>query len=377
MDEAYRALQSTVAKLKHVIILTDGISAPGDFEGITQAMASSRITVSTVGVGDGADQNLLEGIARTGGGRYYFTDDPLTIPQIFAKETMTAGKSAIHEEPFLPQVIRPSQALSEIDFDTAPFLLGYVVTRPKPTCEVLLATESGDPLLAWWRYGLGMSVAFTSDAKGRWAAEWLTWPGFSRFWVQVVRHAMRKSEAKGFVVDVIRKGKKATVRLDSVDANGDYLNQAETELTLIDPQMANQTISMSQVAPGRYDAEIDTPGPGAYHLELAQKHQGKVLYRQSRGLVVSYSDELRLRPMNESLLRSIAEMTGGEYAPEPSEVFAPSERTASRATALWPYLTAAAIVLFLADVALRRIDFTLIFAGSRRRPAVASPSGDN
>ena len=71
------------------------------------------------------------------------------------------------------------------------------MTRPKPTAEVILATESGDPLLAWWRYGLGMSVAFTSDAKARWAAEWLTWPQFGQFWAQVVRHALRKAEAKG------------------------------------------------------------------------------------------------------------------------------------------------------------------------------------
>ena len=58
---------------------------------------------------------------------------------------------------FRPTVVRPTQVLSEIRLDEAPFLLGYVVTRPKPTAEVILATESGDPLLAWWRYGLGMT----------------------------------------------------------------------------------------------------------------------------------------------------------------------------------------------------------------------------
>ena len=78
-----------------------------------------------------------------------------------------------------------SAVLADIDFDTAPFLLGYVVTQPRPTAEVILATESGDPLLAWWRYGLGMCVAFTSDAKNQWASEWMTWDGFSRFWAQV------------------------------------------------------------------------------------------------------------------------------------------------------------------------------------------------
>ena len=104
-----------------------------------------------------ADQSLLEEIARLGNGRYYVADDPGQVPQIFAKETVTASKSAINEQPFPPTVVRPTQVLSEIRLDEAPFLLGYVVTRPKPTAEVILATESGDPLLAWWRYGLGMT----------------------------------------------------------------------------------------------------------------------------------------------------------------------------------------------------------------------------
>src|SRR5262249_11574892 len=184
----FEALKNTVAKLKHVIILTDGISEPGDFEGITNAMVAERITVTTVGVGDDADRRLLEEIARIGKGRYYFTDDPSSVPQIFAKETVTASKSAINEQPFLPQVARPTQTLAGIDFEAAPFLLGYVLTRPKPTSEVVLTSEKGDPLLSWWRYGLGMTAAFTSDAKARWAAEWLTWPGYSKFWAQVVRH---------------------------------------------------------------------------------------------------------------------------------------------------------------------------------------------
>ena len=90
------------------------------------------------------------------------------------------------------RLIRATHALREIDMESAPFLLGYVMTRPKPTSEVILATEKGDPLLAWWRYGLGMTAAFTSDAKSRWAAEWLTWPGYGKFWTQVVRQINAK-----------------------------------------------------------------------------------------------------------------------------------------------------------------------------------------
>ena len=368
MEEASLSLQQTVAKLKHVIILTDGISSPGDFLGITEEMARARITVSTVALGEGCDTQLLEEIARVGKGRTYVTTDPSAVPQIFAKETVTASKSAINELPFQPQVIRPTQALQGIDFDNAPFLLGYVTTRPKATSELILATEKGDPLLAWWRYGLGMTVAFTSDAKSRWAAEWLSWPGFGKFWAQVIRHAMRKGDSKGVFINVQRKGDKATVTLDAVNTTtigsqnreGRYRNAAESELTVIDPQLGNRKIAMRQTAPGRYVGEYDLPKTGTYHMELTQKVEGVVASRQSRGLTVGYEDEFRLNPTNEELLKKVSTVSEGMYNPTAEQLFAPTERTANRVIPLWPYLVWVATFLFLVDVALRRLDWTLL-----------------
>ncbi len=369
MEEAYQSLVNAVSKLKHVIVLTDGISNPGDFEGLAQNMASARITCSTVGVGDGAANDLLETIARIGQGRHFAATDPASLPQIFAKETLTVSKAAINEQPFIPQVIRPTQALAGIDFESAPFLLGYVMTRPKPTCELILASEQGDPVLAWWRYGLGTTVAFTSDAKSRWAAEWLTWPGFSKFWAQTIRHAMRKNDAKGVTIEVAQRARRATVTLDAVDPSGRFLNGAESELTLIDPRLVERKLPLIQTAPGRYVAEFDTPHSGAYHLNLSQRaaNGGPVIHQQTRGLTVGYSDELRLRPTNTELLQQIAIATDGRFDPQPSEALldAPGrsavQRMAQQTRPLWPELVMLALVLFVFDVALRRIDLSVWF----------------
>ncbi|HUR55335.1 MAG TPA: VWA domain-containing protein [Gemmataceae bacterium] len=360
MEAAYEALQNIPAKLKHVIMLTDGISAEADFEGIAQNMAQAKMTCSTVAVGDDCDFKVLQEIARIGNGRYYHSEDPSNIPQIFAKETVTASKSAINEQPFTPIVTRPSQALADIKFDDAPFLLGYVTTRPKPTSELILATEKGDPLLAWWRYGLGMTVAFTSDAKTRWAAEWVPWPGYSRFWAQIVRHAMRKSDAKGVFVEMVHKDGKAKVTLDAIKSDGTYLNEATTEITVIEPRGGERKLTMTQTAPGRYVGEFPADKSGTYHVSMTQQVKGQPPTQQSRGLVVNYDDELRIRPADETLLKSIAESSGGVFKPEPEAVFAVDERTASRPLPLWPYLLMAAAIIFLADVALRRIDFDLM-----------------
>jgi uncharacterized membrane protein len=365
MEAALESLQNTPAKLKHVIVLTDGYCEPADFEGIARSMIDSKITCSTVAVGDDCDFNLLQEIARVANGRYYHAEDPDNIPQIFAKETVTASKSAINEQPFTPIVTRPSQAIADIKFDEAPFLLGYVTTRPKPTCELVLSTEKGDPLLAWWRYGLGMSVAFTSDAKSRWAAEWLSWPGYSKFWAQVVRQAMRKSDAKGVFVQVARKDGKATVTLDAVKPDGKYLNEAATEMTVIEPQGGERKQTMTQTAPGRYEGEFPADAAGTYHVHMSQEAKGQAATRQSRGLVVNYDEELRLRPTNEKLLQAVAQASGGTYRSEPEAVFAPDERTAARPVPLWPYLLTAAALIFVLDVALRRIDFDLLLGRSK------------
>ncbi|MBM3970417.1 MAG: VWA domain-containing protein [Planctomycetes bacterium] len=367
LEEAYQTLVSSVSKLKHVIALTDGISNPGDFEGLAQNMASARITCTTVGVGNEAANDLLETIARIGQGRHFVANDPASLPQIFAKETLTVSKAAINEEPFLPQVIRPTQALAGIDFDSAPFLLGYVMTKPKATSELILASEKGDPVLAWWRYGLGTTVAFTSDAKSRWAAEWLTWPDFSKFWAQTIRHAMRKNDTKGVTVEVAQRARRATITLDAVDPTGRFLNGAESEVTIIDPRIGERKLPLVQTAPGRYVAEFDTPHSGAYHLNLSQRaaNSGPVLHQQTRGLTVGYSDELRLHPTNIELLQQIASATGGRFDPKPSEALLDAAsassvpRLAQQSRPLWPELVMLALILFIFDVALRRIDLSV------------------
>lgn len=367
MEMSFEMLMATSVKLKHVILLTDGVSSPGDFEGMAQQMASAKITVSTVAVGSDCDAELLEAIARTGRGRSYITDDASQVPQIFARETVTASKSAIDEQPFVPQVVRASHALADLDVESAPFLLGYVMTRPKPTSEVILATEKGDPLLAWWRYGLGMTTAFTSDATSRWAAEWLTWPGYGKFWTQVVRQTMRKSDSRGIQVSAARRGQQTTLTVDAVSDSGRFLNQAAVELTVIDPQLRRSKLVMPPQAPGRYAVDVATPRQGSYHMEIAVSQNGQVVYRQTRGIMVGYSDELRIRPTNTSLLREIATAAGGSYAPTPETLFELPLGQATRPSPLWPWLLAAATLLFTLDVALRRIDFGLHLPGLMQR----------
>jgi hypothetical protein len=92
---------------------------------------------------------------------------------------------------------------------------------------------------------------------------------------------------------------------------------------------------------------------------MSQLDEGQPVLHQSRGIVVGYPDELRLQPPDEDKLQRIAELSGGRFNPEPEEIFNVTDEPTYKAEPLWPYLLMGALVIFLLDVALRRVDFSL------------------
>ncbi len=357
LEQAYFALTETTAKLKHVIVLSDGQSQDGDWYGIASSMRNERITISTVGIGSGADMNLLGNLANWGGGRDYFTQDPYSIPQIFAKETVTASKSAIIDEPFIPQRIKPTQVLSGIDLELAPFLLGYVATQPRPTAEVFLVSDRGDPLLASWQYGLGKSVAFTSDAKARWASDWLDWGGYGKFWTQLVRDTMRKATLSNFQAEIKKEKGIAHLAIDALDDAGDFLNQLENDVSLISPDLKKKQLAVTQTAPGRYELDFPTQDVGPYFLNVMQKQAGEVVNTQVTGTVVSYPQEYLVHNADDALLTQLAAVSGGKFDASAEDAFRPPEEQVALRIHLWRPFLITALFLLLVDIALRRVDF--------------------
>ncbi len=164
---AVDALIASKARSRHIVLLTDGVSEGGDYEGLLRKMAANNVTLSTVAVGSDADTGFLQSLAAAGKGRYYYTEDGNALPQIFAQESHLAARSYINERQFTPGRTSPSPILDGLG--GLPALQGYVGTSQRVGGQVALVTDAGDPLLAQWQYGLGRVVAWTSDATGRWA----------------------------------------------------------------------------------------------------------------------------------------------------------------------------------------------------------------
>ncbi|MBX9964144.1 MAG: VWA domain-containing protein [Burkholderiales bacterium] len=360
LQSAYRLLVDNPSKSKHVILLSDGDTQPADFQRLVKRMAEANITVSTVAIGAEADTALMESIAKWGKGRHYYTVTPDLVPKIFIEETKRLVNESLVEEPVRAVPRRKAETIRGVDFEHAPPLRGYASTKLKDGAELTLSTETGAPLLARWQYGLGRAAVFTSDAKNRWAADWLGWPGYGKFWSQLVRETMRRDAGEDVNFEATRDGANAVIRLTALDAAGGFRNDLRPRVKVTLPDGKTRAIELSQAGPGRYEARMpmEAMGRAPWRFELAEGGGvGKALVARAgvQALHRPYPDELRLKPADQALLQAMAEQTGGKFAPEPADVFASLGDHATRPRALWPWFAALALLCYLLDLAVRRV----------------------
>lgn len=348
LAEAYRKAVPVQATFKHIVLLTDGISEEGDSLALSKEASQQKVTISTVGLGQDVNRAYLEKIAVNAKGRAHFLTDPSGLEQILLRDVMEHTGTTAIEKPLSPQVLKRAEILDGVGMETAPALKGYVRFISKPSSDVVLGMEQKDPLLVRWQYGLGRAAVFTSDAKARWAADWVAWKGFDRFWANVFRDLLPHSQP----VD-------ATLQFD----------QTSGEL------IAEYRLSPHVPEPPRIP-DIFVVGPGSFRKPMAVKkvaqgsYRGAVALGGQRGL-------FRVRPLEESrafpeigfyrqeeemtdygsdpeLLKRISSFTGGRFQPSAKQVFDAGGRAIPSTLNLWPGLLAAAVALNIAELVNRK-----------------------
>lgn len=275
LAQAQQMLDEIAAKVKHVIVLSDGHSQPADHLGLARMMGESGITVSTVGLGNGCDQQLLQSIAQAGSGRFYHTTDPGNVPQIFTRETVEASRSAIKEDLFQAVITSNHPVLAPFDAAELPMALGYVMTRPKPAAQILLTNDSGDPLLAIARFGLGHGLAFTADLTERWGADWLAWDQCGRFWAQILRQIARQGDRQGLTTTTSVNGPRWTADIRRVGASGQPLDGLQWDARLLDGDGGSDQVPIEQVGLGRYQLSLPLAGRDRFIVRLHDQDYDK------------------------------------------------------------------------------------------------------
>ncbi len=380
--EAYESLQKTKASVKHLIALTDGMTEGSGYEKQAAEMKRQGITTTTVAIGDGAADKLLDDIARAGGGKFYMVKNPRAIPKIFMMEALRIARPLLFEKPEGFAVRRESSSheiLRGIDGELPP-LTGFVLTQRKssPLVTQLItnptfAAEGTGTIAAAWTYGLGRTAVWTTDAGGAWAQQWNAWPQFDRLLTSLIRWTMRPPVTSGrFTVHADVQDGQGRMVVTAVDEAGEYVNLLDPQGTVVGPDLVARPIQLEQTAPGRYAASFDTENVGSYFL-VVRPGPGQPALRA--GVNVSYSPELRDREPNLAMLDGLAALKargGGAGILAPPLTTAPAMANvagidffrhdlppASGRRDLWPELVLAAVIVFVFDVFLRRVAFDM------------------
>ncbi|MFL5242226.1 MAG: VWA domain-containing protein [Gemmataceae bacterium] len=391
---------------KHVIVISDGDPVQSD-PAILPRMKRDGVTVSTVGVathGAALDQALAR-IARATGGRPYLPKNANELPAIYTKETRLVSQSFLYENKkgFRPALLYrtgPTEKLSEL-----PPLFGFVRTTPKssPSVDVSIKSpvfaDQDYPILAYWHYGLGKAVAFTSDAcehllpenkRIYWAADWARSQMYTKFWEQVIDWSLRAVESKRLTMTSQYRDGKVKVTVEARDQNNQPIIDLNLRGGVTAPNFKTnkenaQTVRFRQTNSGSYEAEFKAEEAGSYFINAqatrlvkkmkdgkpALDKDGKEIVIEEgfdgvrAGVTIPYSQEFAVMESNTQLLEALCRETGGNnYADNATdlaeaasshEVFRGGLDPFRSSQPIWQWLLFfAGIVLFL-DVAARRI----------------------
>ncbi len=385
LKAAYDDLIQNPAKLRHIILITDGWSRSGAYDALLVDMKKAGITLSTIGTGGGS-ATILRRLAEQSGGRYYNADDATRIPDIFLKETIRTAGEQIVEEPFQPVPSSPSEILRGLDPGRLPSLLGYNATTAKGTATVALLTGRDDPLLAQWQYGLGRSVAWTSDARQAWATPWIGTDAFGTLAAQLVAWTLPPQDEQGIDVRFSpgRDGE-LNIEVTSLDDDGAPRNFYRTVVRMVAPDLAPLQSTLTQVGPGRYAGTVRADQPGAYLVRVAQTRDGADSANRTLGVVSPAAEEFRrLGVDGEALARYAGAGRGRQLQLDPEDpevvkqVWSHDIAAAAFPTPIWPWLLLLAMILVPIDVGVRRValtrgDFSRARGWIARRVGLARP----
>lgn len=350
LEEAVNMLSGST-RARHIILLSDGQEgAQFNYQSLMERAQTLGISISTIALGQGADAQHMKYLAEKGNGRFYEVKEGENLPEVFLQETVLAGGDWLVEESFVPSLLHPGAlALA----DNTPGFDGYIASTAKPLAEVLMTTHRDHPLLARWQYGLGRTVAFTSDTYGMWSMDFLEHPNFASFWLNTLNWVSPSGQGGDIALETRLEG--AGVQITAL--TNSQLEEGESlAVTLVDGQGKEQVLELLPTGSGMYTAGLEQIGQGVYLLSATRTQDGAVISQSLAGFAVPYPPEFRIqRYSGRALLEALAANTGGRVLAQPEEVFSAQATPPHRLTDITWWLLLGAIVIWPLDIALRRL----------------------
>lgn len=358
LQQAAALLPGVQAMVKHVLLLTDGRGETNDYSALIQQLRKAGATLTTVAVGQDADQALLQEMARQGSGRFYAAD-PRQVPRIFVTETQSVTRDLRRDETFVPLPAAAGPAPFWPSQEPLPPLHGYVMTTPKPQAQLwYIVPSQKSPLLVGGRFGLGQSVVFTSGLAGRWGESWRRWPQLGAFLAQIVRSLANVAADEQLRSRLEFHGGEARLILEAVRPDGTYRSFLHPTATLAFPSGHQENVALQEQQPGLYVGEVAAAESGPYLATFTVPSEtGTSPPERTQAVALQpYPAEYRQQQSRRPpLLFELATLTGGHLLTFDSDAWSVGGRQLAVPVPLTALFLALAALSFLADLSVRYV----------------------
>ena len=302
LEQGYKAQLNSKGKIKHIILLTDGEDSfsLSNYTSLVNDIKNEGITLSTVSVGEDANESLLQTLANQGSGRYYHTDKYTDIPRIFAREVLLSAGTYIINEEFTPSISSNSEILSGINTkEGIPNLKGYIGTSIKENATEILTSNHHEPILASYRYGIGKTVSWTSDINGQWSSDYLTWNKGAQLIKNAIYWTIPELSDEG-KLSISQEGNEALIEFYS-DSN---LEGSKIKAIYNSESGSNGEIELIEEEPGKYTGKVKLDEIGFYNFNVREEKDGEIINNYTGAFSLQYSDEYKFNKNKDKIFNA-------------------------------------------------------------------------
>lgn len=275
-------------------------------------------------------------------------------------ETAIISRTYIEDNPFYP-TIYGDPTWSSLFVEGVPQMNAYIATTAKQTANVIAQSEKEDPVLAEWMYGLGRTLAFTSDSTGAWSGDFARWNNWGDFWNTAVS---RMLPSYSEVPYTIQKASDGSYTVTDPSGKSSFI-----EVAAVNEKGEELEVSSEPLAPGKSRVTVESE-PGLVFFRVSNEQDA--VYQA--GISIPYSEEYKVQQPDVQKLQLITNRTGGELLSEPAEAFRDMDVTSSEKQPIRQILILIAIILFFIDITIRRFGFKQLILPFKKPKKAITPS---
>ncbi len=364
MRMAGEMLADVESETKHIIILSDGESQnPEMLPEIARELSEKGITISTITVGDEADEKGMKTIASLASGTYYRVRNPSVLPRVFLKVVRVIHTPMIREGE-ISTVVLNSDSPATGHLGSLPMLNGLVITDQiddDPRVSTPIVSDRGEPIFAFHQVELGRVSVFAGDLSD-WSSRWIDSGDLSKILINAIGWTKRSNQHRVGELSFVADGASAHIEFNAIDQHAAPIDGLRVQAQIFDDQGGQRTVELIQTGTGKYEASVDHLGEGV-HVVIAQPmRDDEPMYPTIAGLEIAGIDEFAFFDDDAQALIDLAKRTGGRVFhiadPMAADLFDRSAMGEQYAfEPIWPMLLWVAFGLFLLDLGARRVAF--------------------